>query len=227
MNKGVEILVSSVAGAITSELLKFAIEEAKLVFAFDDVSKELASTMEDLLPIVTEIELMQDVGELKTLTDTIDKARVLVEECKGVKKWEIHLKEYYTRRVYKINRKLVDFCQVQLQLIRHRNEGKNFTHMLVALNSCVITICKRIDAMNVRPRCYTKLSSVPKIDDKVHIGMDWPLIKLKNKVIQDSLDRLLVSASPGCGKTTLVTQLCHDQDIKGKHRPSLHTYLEV
>lgn len=101
MIKEVEILVSSVAGAIASEVLKFAIEEAKLVFAFDDVSKELASTMEDLLPIVREIESMQDGGELKTLTDTIDKARVLVEECKGVKKWEIHLKEYYTRRVDK------------------------------------------------------------------------------------------------------------------------------
>ncbi|CAF1985314.1 BnaC07g16470D [Brassica napus] len=101
MNKATEIVVSAVAGAFASEVLKLAIGEAKLVFAFGYVSKELASTMEDLLPIVTEVESMQDVGELKTLKDTIDKARVVVEECKSVKKWEIHLKHYYTRRILK------------------------------------------------------------------------------------------------------------------------------
>ncbi|KAH0868880.1 hypothetical protein HID58_075902 [Brassica napus] len=84
MNKATEIVVSAVAGAFASEVLKLAIGEAKLVFAFGYVSKELASTMEDLLPIVTEVESMQDVGELKTLKDTIDKARVVVEECKSV-----------------------------------------------------------------------------------------------------------------------------------------------
>lgn len=214
MNKATEIVVSAVAGAFASEVLKLAIGEAKLVFAFGYVSKELASTMEDLLPIVTEVESMQDVGELKTLKDTIDKARVVVEECKSVKKWEIHLKHYYTRRVYKINKKMLDFCQVQLPLILLRNQGKH-SLTVEAINICIRTICNRIDLMDVRPRVYTNLCPVPKIDDKVHVGLDWPLMKLKMKVLDDSLDRLLVSAFPGCGKTTLVTHLCHNQKIKG------------
>ncbi|KAL0657051.1 hypothetical protein Bca4012_077635 [Brassica carinata] len=147
MNKATEIVVSAVAGAFASEVLKLAIGEAKLVFAFGYVSKELASTMEDLLPIVTEVESMQDVGELKTLKDTIDKARVVVEECKSVKK----------------------------------NQGKH-SLTLEAINICIRTICNRIDLMDVRPRVYTNLCPVPKIDDKVHVGLDWPLMKLKMKV---------------------------------------------
>ncbi|KAF8045329.1 hypothetical protein N665_5175s0002 [Sinapis alba] len=226
MKKAVDLLVGAGGGALASELLKVAIAEAKLVFAFKNVSEELASTMEVLLPIVTEIEPTlgaEDVKELNTLTDTIVKARELVEECKGVTKWQFHLKSYYTRRVDKINKKMVKFCQVELQLIMHRNQGKNFTLTLEAISNCVQTICKRIDLLDVRALVYTKLSSVPKLDDKVHIGLDWPLMKLKTKVLDDSLDRLLVSASPGCGKTTLVTQLCHDQQIKDKFNHILYS----
>ncbi|KFK28373.1 hypothetical protein AALP_AA8G506900 [Arabis alpina] len=40
--------------------------------------------------------------------------------------------------------------------------------------------------------------------------------ELKKKLLNDSVNTLLVSAPPGCGKTTLVTQLCHDAKIKGK-----------
>ncbi|RID53843.1 hypothetical protein BRARA_G01212 [Brassica rapa] len=196
MNKATELVVGAGVGAVASEILKVVITEAKLVFAFKSVSKDLASTMEELVPIVREIEQTQgveEVEELKTLKDTIDKARVVVEECKS----------------------MLDFCQIQVPLILLRNQGKH-SLTLEAINICIRTICKRIDLMDVRPRVYTKLSSVPKIDDKVHVGLDWPLMKLKMKVLDDSLDRLLVSASPGCGKTTLVTHLCHNQKIKDK-----------
>lgn len=53
---------------------------------------------------------MEEVEELKMLKDIIDKVCVVVEECKSVKKWEIYLKYYYIRRVYKINKKMFDFC---------------------------------------------------------------------------------------------------------------------
>ncbi|CAF2163581.1 unnamed protein product [Brassica rapa] len=144
MNKATELVVDAGVGAVASEILKVVITEAKLVLAFKSVSKDLASTMEELVPIVREIEQTQgveEVEELKTLKDTIDKARVVVEECKSVKKWEIHLKHYYTRRVYKINKKMLDFCQVQLPLILLRNQGKH-SLTLEAINICIRTIYK-------------------------------------------------------------------------------------
>ncbi|CAH8389522.1 unnamed protein product [Eruca vesicaria subsp. sativa] len=226
MPNAAELVGGGVVGAVASEILKLVITEAKLVLAFKFVSKELASTMEDLLPILTEIEATQgaeDVEELKTLKDTIVKAQVLVDECKGVKKWKSFLKSYYTRRVYKINMKMVKFCQVQLPLILLKNQGRYSALTLEAFTNGVKTICKRIDLMDVRAHVYRKFSSVPKLDDKVHIGLDWPLIKLTKKVLDDSLDRLLVSAFPGCGKTTLVTHLCHNQDIKDKFKHILYS----
>lgn len=64
-----------------SMLMKILIDEATMLWAFNFVSDDLASTTEELLPIITEIESMQGVGELKNLKDTIDEARVLVRKC--------------------------------------------------------------------------------------------------------------------------------------------------
>ncbi|KAF2560314.1 hypothetical protein F2Q70_00018624 [Brassica cretica] len=46
------------------------------------------------------------------------------------------------------------------------------------------------------------------------LGFDYPLMELKKKLRDDSVGCLVVCAPPGCGKTTLVAQLCHDQEIK-------------
>ncbi|KAL0652362.1 hypothetical protein Bca4012_095053 [Brassica carinata] len=43
-----------------------------------------------------------------------------------------------------------------------------------------------------------------------------PLTKVKTKLLNDGDDDLVVSAPLGCGKTTLATQLCHDEEIKEK-----------
>lgn len=173
MNKATELVVDAGVGAVASEILKVVITEAKLVLAFKSVSKDLASTMEELVPIVREIEQTQgveEVEELKTLKDTIDKARVVVEECKSVKKWEIHLKHYYTRRVYKINKKMLDFCQVQLPLILLRNQGKH-SLTLEAINICIRTICNRIDLMDVRRAFTRSFLQFPRL--MIRFMLDW------------------------------------------------------
>ncbi|KAF2552729.1 hypothetical protein F2Q68_00036375 [Brassica cretica] len=59
MSDVVSVGVGSVAGAVVSELLKAVIEEAKLVVSFKSVYMELASTMEKMLPIIMEIEMLQ------------------------------------------------------------------------------------------------------------------------------------------------------------------------
>ncbi|KAL0773378.1 hypothetical protein Bca101_038529 [Brassica carinata] len=41
-------------------------------------------------------------------------------------------------------------------------------------------------------------------------------ISVKTKLLNDGDDDLVVSAPLGCGKTTLATQLCHDEEIKEK-----------
>ncbi|CAN7079830.1 unnamed protein product [Brassica oleracea var. botrytis] len=249
MNDVVSLGVGSVAGAVVSELLKVVIEEAKMVLTFKSVYMELASTMEDVLPIMEEIEMLPGAGELKKFKDIINEARVLVRKCSQVKRWNLPSKAKYTRKIEEINKKMLKYCQIQLQLIMFRNQRlimhqKGWfacedipdevstlppdmlsdmppnvpsdclpVYTREAIESHLKSIKKKLDYFSVSPPVYVDLCSVPKLD-KVLVGLDLPLMEVKKKFLGD--DDLVVSAPPGCGKTTLVTQLCHDDEIKEK-----------
>ena len=107
-------LVDSITGAVVSELLKVVIEEAKMVLAFKSVSIELASKMNKVRLAFIEIETMQGAEELKDLKDIIDEARVLVRKCSKVNRLNLPSKAKYAREVKDVNKKLFEFCQVQL-----------------------------------------------------------------------------------------------------------------
>ena len=46
------------------------------------------------------------------------------------------------------------------------------------------------------------------------VGMDLPLMVLKMQLLNEKRQQLLLTAPGGCGKTTLVKMLGHDQEIK-------------
>ncbi|CAN7079832.1 unnamed protein product [Brassica oleracea var. botrytis] len=235
-------LVDSITGAVVSELLKVVIEEAKMVLAFKSVSIELASKMNTVLLAFIEIETMQGAEELKDLKDIIDEARELVRKCSKVNRLNLPSKAKYTRKVKDVNKKLFEFCQVQLQIIMLRNQllimrkigtekcssgygaelsPKPYDNLpkdkLMAIKSHLESIKKELDVLSVPPPVYMDLCSIPEID-KVLVGLDLPLMEVKKKLLDDDdpMACLVVSAPPGCGKTTLVTQLCHDDEIKEK-----------
>ncbi|CAH2043151.1 unnamed protein product [Thlaspi arvense] len=216
------LVIGAGVGALASELLDGAIKEAKKVLGFKTLSRELASAMQEVVPIVIQIESSGDAEALKTLRVTIDKALVLVADCKGVKRWDAISKSIYTRRVEKINKEILKFCQIQLQLIQLRNQVQP-CKLPEDITNCIQAISKRLDLMNVPAPVFRNLCSVLQLDE-VPVGFDWPLTKLKKELLNDSVNTLLVSAAPGCGKTTLATQLCHDPDVKGKFK---HIFFNV
>ncbi|CAH1421034.1 unnamed protein product [Lactuca virosa] len=61
---------------------------------------------------------------------------------------------------------------------------------------------------------FSDSCSVPGLPDVI-IGLDFHLQKLKRMVLKDDNQVITVSAPGGCGKTTLVKMLCHDNEIKG------------
>lgn len=60
---------------------------------------------------------------------------------------------------------------------------------------------------------------VPKPGEVVVSWLDRPLKELKKKVLEDGeVTVVVVSAPSSYGKTTLVTKLCYDTDVKGIHK---------
>lgn len=215
MNDWASLGLGSIGGAVFSELLKLVIEEAKKVKAFKPLSKDLVSTMERLFPLTQKIDSMQKeldfgVKELKELRDTIERAGVAVRKFPSVKWYE---KSKYTRRIERINEDMLKFCQIDLQLLQHRNQ-LSLLGLTGNLVNSVDGLSKRMDLLSVHAPVFRDLCSVPKLD-KVIVGLDWPLMEVKKRLLDNSVVTLVVSAPPGCGKTTLVSRLCDDPDIKG------------
>ncbi|KFK28374.1 hypothetical protein AALP_AA8G507000 [Arabis alpina] len=212
-----ELVGGAFLGAFVSEGLTLLIAEVKAVLDFEPVSKELASTMEDLLPIVKDIESLHGDDKLKTLMVTIDEAKVLVKKCLAVKKWNLFRKNEYTKEVWKIQKDMLSFFQLQLQLLLFKNQAQ-FKLVLEAISN-------KLDRPSVpATHVFRNLCSVRK-PDKALVGFDVPLNLLTKKLVNDSVSSsLLVFGAPGCGKTSLVTHLCHNKDIKEKFK---HIFFNV
>ncbi|KAG2327245.1 hypothetical protein Bca52824_009973 [Brassica carinata] len=214
-------MAEMIGGAVISEVLTQLIEVAKKFKNFKPLSKDLKSTMERLVPLAETIDHLQnklnlDVGELKGLKETIERAEIAVREYRDVP----GLRRYKrTREIEQVNKDLQKYCQIDIQLLLLRNQLQSTE----ASNNNFQNINQKLDQLSAPAPAFRQLCSVPVLE-KVPVGFALPLLELKKKLLDAAVVRLVVSAPPGCGKTTLVTHLCHDQDIKRKFK---HIFFSV
>ena len=110
-----------------TEIMKLVISEAKKVKDFKPLFKELASTIERLVPIFQEIDLLQEGLEpgnkdLVVLTKLMLSAKKMVHKCSRVRLYNLVKINSYTKKIKQINDDFVKFCQIDLQLIQHRDK---------------------------------------------------------------------------------------------------------
>nr|XP_011460516.1 PREDICTED: probable disease resistance protein At5g66900 [Fragaria vesca subsp. vesca] len=68
--------------------------------------------------------------------------------------------------------------------------------------------------------CSTRLELPPL--PRLVVGMDAPLKDLKEKLLcDDGVSMLVLTAPGGCGKTTLATMFCKDEEVKGKFKNNI------
>ncbi|KAF8112165.1 hypothetical protein N665_0066s0040 [Sinapis alba] len=224
MNDWVELGVGSVGGALVSEALKLLITEAKKYKSFKPLSKDLVSTMTRLLPMTLKIDSMRNeldhsAAELQELRDTIQQARLLIHKFPTVR---FYNKPKYARKIEKTNKAMAKFCGVDLQFLQYRDQLE-LSVVVGNIDDKLEGLSKRMDSLSVvvvvpLPAFTDHLCSVPKLD-KVPVGLDWPMMDLKKRFVDNnSVATLVVSAPPGCGKTTLVTHLCHDLYVKRRFK---------
>ncbi|CAH8326222.1 unnamed protein product [Eruca vesicaria subsp. sativa] len=107
-------------------IAKLMLDEAKKVKDFKPLIEELVSTIERLVPIFEEIDLLQrrlDPGnkDLDFITKLMLKAKKMVRKCSEVRLYNIYKIKSYTRKIKEINDDFVKFCKIDLQFIQHKN----------------------------------------------------------------------------------------------------------
>lgn len=81
---------------------------------------------------------------------------------------------------------------------------------------------KRIESRGVMKNEGEGLCEVPELPSFT-VGLDVPLKELKMKLLKDDqVSMLVVTAPGGCGKTTLATKFCQDEEVKGMSLYRIH-----
>ncbi|KAL0741408.1 hypothetical protein Bca4012_082921 [Brassica carinata] len=109
-----------------SSLLKLLITEVKNVRDFKLLFETLASTMERVVPIITQLEKLQkrlDPGnkELDFLTKTMRRAKKLVRKCPSVRGYDIFKRREYAKEIEEINQNFLTYCNLDMRLIERRD----------------------------------------------------------------------------------------------------------
>ncbi|KAJ9552491.1 hypothetical protein OSB04_016536 [Centaurea solstitialis] len=201
-------MADAVVGDAVSKLSDVIIHVMKKSLQFRSTLAQLQETITKIKPIFTEIEKLNKVldrpaQETEMFIDQLKGAEDLVRKCEHIK-WNLWKRYRHSLKLDDLNASLLRFFQIDVQLQQIRDVKE------------VLVVVK-----DVQKRMEKGGSGgwFPLLKSDV-IGFDDQLRDLKAMVIKDSMvddcSVVVVLAEGGCGKTTLVTKLCHDTQIQGK-----------
>ena len=168
----------------------------------NSIVKNLASNLNDLASVVEEIrQLSEDLDlpeeETKSLIEKMNKAKELISEWSKFPRWKRLFKGNHGKELTSLNEEIERFCKVVMPA-QSRRDG--------------LKLLKEFSIQTEKIRGVS--CSVPRPPDFT-VGLDVPLKELKTLLMKEEESLLLLTAAGGCGKTTLVQMLGHDEEIKG------------
>ncbi|KAF2283676.1 hypothetical protein GH714_013761 [Hevea brasiliensis] len=205
-------------GAAFGELLKAVVKARNRALMFNTILKRMESTLKSIIPVIKEIEELNKVldrpkQEMGQIMEQIKKGEELVLECSGIHWLACWKRPKYAGKLIKLEKSLKSFFEIVMQAQQAR-DGKE---TLLEVKDLRMDL-KRLDlnvktsrAHNVNGYIAPLVLPEPLINP---IGLEVPLRELKMELFNDKVSMVVLSAPPGCGKTTLAKLLCHDKEVK-------------
>lgn len=192
-------------GAVFGELLKAVIDVAQKTVKFKSILTDLIDILDKIKPRLDEIEKLNVIldgkkEETDSLIEQWKKGTELIHRCSSVPFWERY---FFSKKLIKFKESLSQFS-LSVQLLQTVESKK----ILVGVNE----INGKMD--HLISNWFLGSCDVPGLPDFI-VGLDGPLKELKMVLLEGEASVVLLSATGGCGKTTLAKMLCHDDEIKG------------
>ncbi|KAM3729473.1 hypothetical protein ACB098_12G015100 [Castanea mollissima] len=189
--------------SIGSNALKFEPNLKKLKFNLDLID-----------PVVKEITRLNEIldhrkEETNSLIEYMKKATELIGKLDN-QELDYPSQASFGIELAELNESIVTFFQLHIPALNRRDilqilEKQNF-------------LCKRMESLAIKSGATCVVPPPPEFT----VGMDLPLMVLKTQLLNEKRQQILLTAPGGCGKTTLVKMLGHDQKIKGKFKDNIY-----
>lgn len=198
---------------VMMELLDAVVSEAKRTAKFRTLLKRIEKTLRNIEPIFHGYERLWKVlyrpeNDTKMFIHYVDNGKQVVLECSEIKCWNVYKKFLHANKLIGLDKMLLRFFQSELQ--DHMSPSRSSLFEIYALGDKLDQV---LEAVTKQAGGFSDSCSVPGLPDVI-IGLDSHLQQLKRMLLKDDNQVLTVSAAGGCGKTTLVKMLCHDNEIK-------------
>lgn len=198
-------------------------EVIKNATSWKETFQSIMAKLEKLQPLVEEItklskELDQRQLETTDFDTLIIKATELVDMYPKVSKSKnVFKKSEYTKNLRHLDQSLDQWLKL-LQAYQSR-DLKELLKLVRQLQELVIGLYQN-EKLEQSQISSTRCCEVPGAPDFV-IGLDDTLNELKAELLREESSVLVLTALPGCGKTTLVQKLCKDHKIEEKFKTNI------
>ncbi|XP_042974652.1 probable disease resistance protein At5g66900 isoform X2 [Carya illinoinensis] len=190
---------------------------------YESILERLKDRLDLMRPLVAEMVLSnreRDLSEERTkrLIERMVKGEKRVRKYSQLSWWKYLMRFHYAKKLIQLEKDLSGFFKVELPAWN----AMNVLESVKDIKDISQRLSRRLSLtrLNSVPSCV-----VPRLRTDFVIGLDVPLKELKKQLLAVEVSLLVLTAPGGCGKTTLVKMLGHDDDIKAGLQDGSSSYI--
>ncbi|KAK6128941.1 hypothetical protein DH2020_037315 [Rehmannia glutinosa] len=207
------LIGGSALGAAFELLFKAVLDAIQKVGRYNSDLRRLKSTLDSIKLANDDIQRFDTIldtplGETERFADQLNKGVILVQKCSNVKR-NVFKRLYYSNKISKLESELLRFFQIEMPVYSMRETKK----ISVGVNQIAAQLERSVIG-GANSGQFVGWCSAPAAPDFV-VGVEQSLEELREMLLEDGENVVVLSAPGGCGKTTLAKMICHDEKIKG------------
>ncbi|KAL3722208.1 hypothetical protein ACJRO7_034559 [Eucalyptus globulus] len=210
-------------GAAFNELFTVVKVVVVQTVGFGRQLKKIKNTLDKIEPIIRDWDkfnnqLDRNPKEMRPIEDLLNKGKELVRKCSSINRFNILKKYTHSNKLKAFNAELMG-DKLYIQLLGARNNSEmlwDVKEIGTGVKQLIRSSQENGGALKSGVGAAGNLAVPDAPDFIVGSEVEASLRKLREQLLEEGVSVIVVTAPGGCGKTTLLKKLCHDNDIEGK-----------